>query len=116
MASTLDFLAILNTRRYTEDEVKELRTQLEKMDTDVLTMLYCAAAHKDEEMNGLARREGRHMDIQRRWENLLPVIKRAYDTAKLRENKGPWILSNEHILDIIYYRSRRFHDIFHPPA
>ena len=113
MSSTLNFLAILNTRRYTEDEVKELKTRLEEMSTDDLKMLYFATARKDEEINYLARREGRHMDIQRRWENLLFVIKNAYDIVKLKENKGPWILSTEHVLDIMYTHFRRFDTLFH---
>ena len=107
-----DFLAILNTRRYTEEEVTELSTRLKEMSTDALEMLFLVAANKDDQVNGTARRESRHTDIQRRWEALLFHIRRAYDHAKIRENKGPWILSTEHHLDIVYYSYKKMAQIF----
>ena len=102
MASLNAFLSILNTRSYTDDEWKELRTRLEEQTTDTLKLLYFITKDKDYEVNGLARRERRHGDIQRRWENILFTIRQAYDHAKLRENLGPWILSTEHALEIMY--------------
>ncbi len=116
MASNFEFLAILNTRRYTDEEWKELDTRLERLDTDTLQSLYFAAADKDHEVNHLARSECRYTEISRRWETLMMRIKSAYDTAKLREKKGPWILSTEHILDIHWHATRTFKTLFHPSA
>ena len=107
-----DFLAILNTRRYTEEEIAELSTRLKEHSTDTLKMLYIVAANKDDQVNGAARSEGRHTDIQRRWEALLFHIRRAYDHANLRENVGPWILSSEHILEITYANYKETARIF----
>lgn len=116
MATLYEFLAILNTRRYTDDEWKELDIRLKELNTDTLQQLYFVAADKDEEVNTPARYERRHQDISRRWETLRMKIKQAYDHAKIRENKGPWILSTEHTLDILWRSTWKFKSLFNPPA
>jgi hypothetical protein len=113
MATLNAFLAILNTRSYTDDEWKELHTRLEEQTTDTLKLLYFITKDKDGKVNETARRERRHGDIQRRWENLLFIIRNAYDHAKLRENLGPWILYTEHVLDFMYRNSKVSTDIFY---
>ena len=112
--STNEFLAILNTRRYTEEEWTELSTRLKKEDTDTLQMLYFIAADKDYATNTKAREEGRPLEVSRRWEYLLYRIRDAYDHAKLRENKGPWILSAVHHLDCAYQHYKKTRNLFNP--
>lgn len=116
MATLNELLAILNTRRYTEAEIAELLTCLENTSTDEVKMLFMIVADKDSAVNGVARREGRHMDIQRRWESLLMILRRAYDSVKLKEGKGPWILSSEHVLDIHYHHYKQMRMLFHSPT
>ena len=115
MATLNEFLAILNTRRYTDDEWKELPTRLKAESTDTLKLLYFVTKDKDNEVNETARRERRHLEIVRRWETLLFMIRDAYDHAKLRENLGPWILSSEHALEIMYYHCKIRTNLFNPP-
>lgn len=116
MATLYQLLAILNTRRYTEAEIAELSTCLENTTMDEVKMLFMIVADKDSAVNEVARREGRYLDIQRRWESLLMILRRAYDSLKLKEGKGPWILSSEHVLDITYRHYRRMSMIFHSPV
>ncbi len=113
MASLNSTLAVLNTRSYTKEEWEELRTRLEQESMETLKLLYFIAKDKDVQVNSLARRERRHGDIQRRWENLLFLIRQAYDAVKLRENIGPWILSTEHALEIMYQTCPIRTDVFH---
>ncbi len=110
----MEFLAILNTRRYTDEEWTELSTRLKKEDTGTLETLYFVVADKDHALNDKAREEGRHLEVSRRWENLLYRIREAYDHAKLRENKGPWMLCTEHHLVHAYYHYRKMRDLFNP--
>ena len=112
--STMDFLAILNTRRYTDEEWAELSARLKKEDTGTLETLYFIAADKDHALNDKAREEGRHLEVSRRWENLLYRIRDAYDHAKHREGKGPWILSSEHHLVYAYHHYRKVRGLFNP--
>ncbi len=113
MASLNEFLKTLTTQSYTKEEWEELRTRLEQESMDSLKLLYFIAKDKDIQVNGLARRERRHGDIQRRWENLLFIIRQAYDAVKLREKVGPWILSTEHALEIMYQTCPIRTDVFH---
>lgn len=112
MTSLNEFLKTLTTHSFTKEEWDELRTRLENEKTETLKLLYFIAKDKDLKVNELARRERRHMDIQRRWENLLFIIREAYDHAKLRENLGPWILSTEHALEIMYHSCKVTTDVF----
>ncbi len=115
MQSLKQFLEVLNTRRYTEEEWAELTTRLKEESTDTLKMLYCIAADKDREVNDAAREEYRHLDISRRWETLRHRILSAYDHAAFREKRFTGILSTEHQLEYYYQTYRLMKNLFHPP-
>jgi uncharacterized protein YhaN len=115
MPSLNQFLAILNTRRYTEEEWAELTTRLNAESTDTLKMLYCIAADKDHEVNDAAREEARHLEISRRWETLRHRIRSSYDHVALREKRFTGILSTEHELEYTYHSYKLMKNIFHPP-
>jgi hypothetical protein len=116
MSSLTQFLTILNTRRYTEEEWAELSTRLNAESTDTLQMLYFVAADKDHEVNDAAREEASHFEVSRRWETLRYRIRSAYDHAVDREKRWTGILCANHILDIHYRNYKRMKDLFHPSA
>jgi hypothetical protein len=116
MPSLTQFLSILNTRRYTDEEWTELSTRLKEESMDTLKMLYFAAADKDHEVNDKAREESRHLEISRRWETLRFRIRSAYDHAQLREKRFTGILCADHELDIDYHNYKRMKDLFRPSA
>ena len=116
MPSLTQFLTILNTRRYTEEEWAELSTRLKEESTDTLQMLYFVAADKDHEVNDAAREGASHLEVSRRWETLRYRIRSAYDHAVARENRFTGILCANHTLDIYYHNYKRMKDLFHPPA
>jgi hypothetical protein len=100
-----ELLSELNERNLTQSEWTQLNDILKNMTTEQLTILFCLAQTKNNEIN-------KHSRIQQRWVTLCQQIKNAYDIAYVKEAPScGGILSSTHALDIRYYSYSKLKDL-----